>query len=438
MNLFHFFSKNKVAKNASWIIVCSIIQSLISLIIGMITARYLGSANYGLINYASSIVTFFVPIMQLGLTNIMVQELTNHPEREGKILGTSLIMSLISGGVCVIGVFLFVLMANAREIDTIFVCLLYSSVLIVQSCEVIKFWYQANYHSKYTSIVSLCVYVIVSLYKIFLLIANKSVYWFAVSMAFDYLLIGIASFVIYKKLGGQKFSVDFRLGKKLISKSKYYIVSSMMVVVFSQTDKIMLKLMLDSSATGYYSAAVTIASITSFVFAAIIDSMRPSVFEGAKISHQQYENRLRLLYSIIIYLSLAQSIGMCVFAKLLIYILYGTDYMSAVSALRIIVWYTTFSYLGSVRNIWILQENKQKYLWIINASGALANVILNTCFIPLWGVNGAAFASLVTQIFTNVIIGFILRPIRHNNTIMFQSLNPKYFIKSISVLLNKR
>ena len=36
---------------------------------------------------------------------------------------------------------------------------------------------------------------------------------------------------------------------------------------------------------------------------------------------------------------------------------------------------------------------------------------------------GAAFASLVTQIFTNVIIGFIIKPIKNNNILMLKSLN---------------
>ena len=78
-----------------------------------------------------------------------------------------------------------------------------------------------------------------------------------------------------------------------------------------------------------------------------------------------------------------------------------------------------------VRNIWILAENKQKYLWIINLSGALANVALNAVLIPSMGSDGAAWASLVTQMFTNVVTGFLIRPIRRNNRLMFQSLNPK-------------
>lgn len=205
----------------------------------------------------------------------------------------------------------------------------------------------------------------------------------------------------------------------------------MMVTIFAQTDKIMIKLMLNNEETGYYSAALTVAALSSFVFTAIVDSMRPTIFESKNQSETKFENRLTLLYSIVIYLSLAQCLVMTVLANLIIHILYGAQYMPAASALQIGVWYTTFSYLGMVRNIWILAENKQKYLWQINLSGALANVVLNYLLIPIIGINGAALASLITQFFTNVIVGYIIKPIRKNNAIMLRGLNPNILLALI-------
>ena len=214
----------------------------------------------------------------------------------------------------------------------------------------------------------------------------------------------------------------------MFEKSKQYILSAMMVTIFAQTDKIMIKLMIDETATGYYGAAVACAGMTSFVFTAIIDSFRPSIFEGQKISDAVYQHRLTMLYSIIIYTSIAQSFLMTAFARLIIHILYGAAYYPAIDALRIVVWYTTFSYLGAVRNIWILANNLQRYLWKINLIGAGANIILNALLIPIIGINGAAVASLITQFFTNVLVGYIITPIRPNNAIMIQAINP-YVLK---------
>lgn len=70
--------------------------------------------------------------------------------------------------------------------------------------------------------------------------------------------------------------------------------------------------------------------------------------------------------------------------------------------------------------------------------GALANVALNAVLIPMFGINGAAVASLLTQIFTNVIVGYIIKPIRLNNRIMIDALNMKYLHNAIEKLRWKK
>ncbi|MBE7037954.1 MAG: flippase [Ruminococcaceae bacterium] len=427
-------NKNKVLKNASWIIVNRVVQSVLGLFISMFTARYLGPSNYGVINYAASLVAFVTPIMYLGLSNILVQEFVNNPEKSGETIGTAITMSFVSAIVCIIGIASFAYITNANETETVLVCALYSILLIFQAVDLIQYWFQAKLLSKYTSIVSLIAYLFVSAYKIFLLVSGKSVYWFAISNAIDYMIIALALIIIYKKIDKSKLKFSFVRAKEMFSKSRHYIVSSLMVTIFAQTDRIMIKHMIGNSETGFYSAAVACASLTGFVFVAIIDSFRPLIFESKKISIQSYQKNMIRLYSVIIYLSLLQSLFITLLSKYIILILYGNAYMDSVPALRIIVWYTTFSYLGSVRNIWILAENKQKYLWIINLSGALCNVILNYILIPVWGICGASFASLATQIFTNVIVGYIINGIRPSNILMLKALDFKYIKEFIKTL----
>lgn len=183
--------------------------------------------------------------------------------------------------------------------------------------------------------------------------------------------------ILYGKLGKQKLSFSFSLGKQLFARSRYYIVSSMMVTIFAQTDKIMIKMMIGNAENGYYSTAVACAGMTGFVFVAIIDSLRPVIFENKKIDRKLFEKSMAVLYSIIIYMGLAQSIVLVLFAKPVVMLLYGNAYSAAVPILQIITCDTAFSYMGTVRNIWMLAEEKQKYLWIINLSGAVLNVIGN-------------------------------------------------------------
>ena len=429
--------KHSVFKNAAWIIGCKIVQSLINLLIGLLTARYLGPSNYGIISYVSSIVAFAMPIMQLGLKQTLVKEFVQAPDREGEILGTALMINIISSIFCMLGSVAFVLVADAGEKQTILVCALYSLTLLFQATEMTQYWFQSKLLSKYPSIATLCAYIVVAVYKLYLLVTQKSVVWFALSNVLDYFLISLILMVIYRKVGGQRLGIDWKLGRQMLSRSKYYIIPSLMVMIFQHTDRIMIKMMIGEAETGMYSAAITCIGISGFVFAAVIDSARPVILEMKTKDQALYETRVIQLYSIITCMSMAQSVGMALLAKPLVWLMYGPEYAGSARILAVAVWYITFGYYGSVRNIWILAEEKQKYLTGINIAGALANVILNFCLIPILGAIGAAVASLVTQFFTNVIIGFIFKPIRRNNYLMVKSWNPKVAIGMLSKMIHR-
>lgn len=424
----------QVFNNAKWIIVCKIAQSLLQFLVGIISARYLGPSNYGLINYAASVVAFAMPIVKLGFDSTLVKELIDKPEKEGEILGTSLTLNFISSLVSMLGVFIFVSVANVEETVTILVCILYSLMLLFVVLEMSQYWFQYKLLSKYSSVVMLISYFCVSAYKILLLITEKSVYWFAISHSIEYGVIGFLLVFIYFKLGGQKFVFSKDTAKKMLNRSKYYIVASLLVMVFQNVGVIMLSNLSGHEETGFYTSALTSATVLQFVYTAIMDSYRPLILTAKKESKVSYEKNISGLYSIITYLMLAQSLGFTIFAKLIVYILYGSEFLPAVPVLRIIVWFCAFSFMGTIRNIWLLAEDKQKYLWKINLFGVVVNVIANIILIPLWRACGAAVAAFMTQFLMNFVLGFFFKPIKKNNELMMKGLNPKFAIHEFKTI----
>ena len=121
---------NKVFTNASWIIGCKIAQSGLALLLNALTARYFGPSNFGLINYAASLVAFITPLVTLGTNETLVNEIIQNPESEGAILGTSMTMTFCASLVCVMGLSAFVWFANPGDPVTIRVVTLYSLLLI--------------------------------------------------------------------------------------------------------------------------------------------------------------------------------------------------------------------------------------------------------------------------------------------------------------------
>jgi len=431
-------SGNKIVNNAKWIIICKIGKSLLQMVIGMLSARYLGPDNYGLINYARSVVAFAVPLMQLGLNATIVRELIDAPEKEGEIMGTSLVMELVSSVFCIMLVCGFVAAAEPNEPQTLLVCFLYSLSLAFQAIELVQFWFHSKLQSKYPSMMMLLSYVVVSIYKIYLLITAKSIYWFAVVYSIEYGIIGISLLVIYHKQGPQRLRFSPALVKQLFSRSRYYILSTMMVTVFQNTDHVMLTMMAGEAENGYYSAAITGAAVFQFVYAAIVDSMRPVIFSQKKESAAEYKTSISGLYCVTTYMALAQAVVFTLFAGPIVKILYGAEYINAVPVLRILVWYISFSYMGSVRNIWILAEEKQHFLWKINFAGVVANILLNAALIPVWSACGAAVASLLTQVFTNFALGFFYPPLQENNRLLLRGLDPRLLLRAGESLLAKK
>ena len=414
----------RVIQNAGWIISCKLIKAIITIIVTALTARYLGPSQYGLLSYAESIVAFAIPITKLGFDSIMVHEIVSRPEEAGETICSAVFFSFLSALLCMLGIYFFAILVNNGETTTIIVCVLYSILLIFQGIELIQYWFQAMLLSRYNSLVILISYAIVGTVQLALIHLKAKIYVFAFLCSVEYLFVSVALLFLFQKKSNQKLKFSLSCGLRMINVSKYYILSALLGAIYNNTDRVMLKIFLGERDTGIYSAAHTCAGMTSFVFIAIIDSMRPIIFESSKKSEEEFEKRIEILYAIIIFSSLIQNLLISGFAPTIIRVLYGEAFSDSILVLRIAVWFTTFSYIGTVRNIWILSEEKQKYLWRIIGSGAILNVLLNYVFIPIWGPCGAALTTLLSQIFSNIITGYIISDLKKNNTIILRSLNP--------------
>lgn len=418
---------SKVLSNISWILFGRIIYMALNFIVGLLSARYLGPSDYGLIGYAAAYTTFFASICTLGINSIIIKEFVDNPKKEGEIIGTSLLLKLISSVLSLITIMGICFIVDNNEPITRGVVFLYSISIIFQIFETFKYWFQSRLESKYSEIAVTIAYVVMAIYKIILLITNKSVNWFAISNSIEYFVVAILLIYIYKKKGGQKLTLSKEYAKKIFKKSYHFIISGLMVAVYNSTDKFMLKQMLSESSVAYYTTAVTLTSLTPILLNAIIMSLTPGILQEYKENKEKYKQKNIQLYSLVFYISVIASILICLLAPLLIKILYGIDYSGSVNPLRILTWYTAFSYLGVARDPWIVSEDKQKYLKYIYISCAIINVILNFILIPNLGASGAAFASLITQFATIFVIPLFIRELRPNVKLMVDGILLKEF-----------
>ena len=118
-----------------------IYQMLLSLVIGVISARYLGPSNYGTINYAASYISFFTIACALGLEGIVVKEMVDNRDNEGVVLGSSIVMRLAAGFLSMIAVCVIVAAINPGDKVLLVVAFLQSLVLLFNAFHIIDFFF---------------------------------------------------------------------------------------------------------------------------------------------------------------------------------------------------------------------------------------------------------------------------------------------------------
>ena len=416
-------SINKEFKNAGWIVGEQVFQMLVSLIVGVLSARYLGPSNYGLINYTGSFVTFVTAITTLGMDSVVIKKMIESPHREGEYLGSCIVYRLGAALVSSLGIIAVAWSLNPGDTLILTLVSLQSIQLFFRAISLLDSWFQRYLQSKYVSLAKMLACVIVSAYRIYLLMSSKDIRWFALSNTLTAAVTAIVLVVVYARQKKQKLAFSFSAGYDTLKESYHFIISGIMTAIYGQMDRIMLGEMVSSESVGLYTTAATICTMWLFVPTAIIHSLQPGILECKKRGDEKaYLHGLKRLYAIIIWLCLVVSLGVFLFGGIAIRILYGEAYIGAAYSLKILIWSETFAMIGSMRGVWILAEKKNKYVKYYLGMGAVMNLLLNSLLIPKLGIAGASVATLATQIFTSLIAPLLFRETRLYTMIVLRAI----------------
>lgn len=411
----------RIINNASWIVVGRVFQLILTFITTMLVTRYLGPEKYGIISYSYSYVVLFLPLCTLGMNDIATKEFIENKTESGKMLGTIFVLRFVSSTLSIIFIYLIVSILNNNPMVS-YIALLQSLSLVFQIFDTIVYFYQSQLLAKKTGIIYIVAYSLTTVYRIIGLITKKNIEWFALAVSFDFLVVSILLLIVYFS-EGNKLSFSFEFAKKLLSKSKHYILSGILIVIYGKVaDTLLLGKMVDETTVGYYSAATTLCNAWPFVLTAIIDTSSPIIIDTYANDKNEYKKKMKELYSTIFYIGVIVAIIITIFSKQIVSILYGVDYLPATTPLKIVCWNTIFAYIGVSRYIWIQCEEKTKYETLITLFGAITSVVLNYILISNYGIIGASIALTLTQFLTNFVFLFIMKDTRENAKLILEAI----------------
>ena len=399
--------------NMSWIFVGNVAHAVLSFLINIVVARYLTTNDNGIINYAGSWISFYHALAAMGINSIINKFTTDDIDESNSYLTTAIVFRMIAGVVGAGLVVITVLIINPGENIVLYISAIQGLSIAFSAGDTLIYWFRYKRQANVVAAMRLIAFFIPAIVKVLAIVVIKSLYLYTIGLILETLLFSVLLIYQYRKHYTKKINVSISKLKVILSASYPFIFSAVLATIYAQTDRVMLKNMVDNSSVAYYSVAVTLAGLMSIVTSAIIEGFRPEIIGSFNSGNQKlYEKRLTQAYAVTFWICIAYGLFISVFAKQIILLLYGEKYLPAVPALSLIVWYTSFSYFGTINNIYMVAENKQKWVQVTTLIGALTNVILNVILIPSIGIVGAAAASLATQFIGNFITPAIIPSLR--------------------------
>jgi O-antigen/teichoic acid export membrane protein len=390
-------------RNSSWMMGEKFLRIIAGLLVGIWVARYLGPEQFGLFSYVIAFTAIFSGIAKLGLDGIMVRELVNHPEKSETYLGTAFWLKFI-GAFIVMGLMSAIMSFTSNDANTNLFIFIIIAGLVFQSFEVVEFYFQSQVLAKIVSICKVIQLALSSIIKITLMLNEAELFWFVVVTAFDVLSLAVSYFIAYKIRKRPSFfkSFDLSIAKKLLKDSWPLMLTSLVIMIYMRIDQIMIKEILGVYEVGLYSAAVKLSEAFYFIPMIITASLFPAILNAKNNSEELYRKRLQRLYTFMVWLAVVIAIPMTFLSDWLVLILFGQVYQEAGQVLIIHIWAAVFVFLGVSFSKYLLTENLTKIAFKRTMIGAISNILLNLWMIPVYGVKGAAIATLLSQFIANL------------------------------------
>jgi O-antigen/teichoic acid export membrane protein len=360
---------------------------IISLVINIWLARYLGPENFGKMSYVFAFVGIFSFLTSLGINDILIRNLVKNPEKRDELLGTAFWL-MTAGGVAsfiLISILSFIF-ETSPVIRTLII--LYSTTALMSPVNVISAYFQATVQAKKNALAQIAGTLIVSVFKIFLIFSGKGIIWLVFAFVLDY-IVGTGLYIInYLKsnLKIKNWKFNKQIAKEFLTASYLLMLSAVTGYLLLKIDQVMVKFFMGETAVGIYAVAVKLSEIWYFIPGIVCGSLFPAIINAKQVSQAVYMNRLKKLYMFLGGVALLIAIPITILAPLIIKILFGVEYILAVPILQIYVWSGIGLFLSIGINRFFMAENNLKSIFYYSLLAVIINVVLNLILIPSIGL----------------------------------------------------
>jgi O-antigen/teichoic acid export membrane protein len=395
-------------------------------------SRVLGPAGLGKVEYAHSIVSYFVLFTSLGIPTYGSREIArsrnNEMERSRVVCELTLIHITITG-IGYIAYFIIIRFIPSLYSNWILFCVIAPTILL--STFNYEWFFVGIEDQLYISIRFFAVKIL-QLMLIFLCVkSSKDLIIYAgiiigmnnVSTLFN--IIRVKQYVYIVPISQLNI-------KRHLKPALLIFFSGAAASIYMNLDITMVGIMVGDEAVGLYTAANKLIRLTCAFIFAMPSVMLPRINNALENGNRtEYKNSLNKSFRFILFFCIPCTVGIVFLSPEIIEIFVGETYRKSILSIRLLSPIILITGLTQIVGFQILLPNKkEEYFTMAVIIAAITNGIFNFFMIPLFKQNGAIFgtvlAELLVLLIQSVFAGKLLKDIE-----LFSVNTIKYFIAAI-------
>ena len=391
----------------------SIINKVISFTSGIILVRILTKADYGVYTYANTILGFCMMLNGFGMSSAVLQVCSEKTDSETRLcvyeygLGLGAKVNAALGGLIILIALFVPLKIEGANGYLALMCLMPLFTFIPDLQKVYLRTELRNTDYAYANTLTAAVTFVLSV-GLALTIQAKGLI-FA-----QYIAFAITAILLRNKFG-VPLAVESEISESdkhsLISIGGISMVNNGVSSLMYYLDIFVLGLVVaNENVIAAYKVATTIPTALEFIPASVVTYVYPYFSRNRDNKLWLRSNYKRLVISLG-GVNLLITVALYILAPFLINMIFGKQYMDAVSPFRILV--VSYFFAGTFRVIsgnLLVTQRKLKFNTFIAVFSGTMNTVMNAFFINAWQSNGAAAATLTTAIVTGILnTAYLLR-----------------------------
>jgi len=408
-SLFFKLKSDPRIKNSLWMFVEKGISLFGLIFIISAVAKYTGPSIYGEISLAASIFIVLKTIAQLGLDQTFFKYVSEKKPYYNLFLFYAIkLISLIF----ILVFFLVFLWSIKFSSYTGFWFIVATGIAYYfNSIDLINFFNEGRLLSKLNVFANIVGLTIALVLRYIVVIFKLNVLYLCFPIVIMTLIPFLIKFYFYRSYVDQS---KFCKKNKNLKYYKYFIytgvpltLSILTVSINSQIANYFLAYFEGTKSVGVYSVAFILAGAWCIIPTTIIMSFLTTIY--ATNNYQNYIALSRKLFISIVLISLILILILILLSDFIIDFLYGPQYFKSIFIFRILLFYQFFWVIGFYFSRLILKFNGFGFLAYKSIFTCILNLILSFVLIKKYGMLGAAYSVLISEIVSSMFFNMFYR-----------------------------